>query len=123
MSELQHYYENFCSGWWAMDKEDECPCRGSGWAVSEVDTVHQCPKHFKGQLHPDAYDNDMSLEELQEAEKASQEEWASRRSKRPLSARTEAPVERPGPHDGPSNDELSSSDSPTTWGSDDDIPF
>lgn len=30
-----------------------CPCNGSGWIVSPVETVSQCPFHFRGQPHPE----------------------------------------------------------------------
>lgn len=56
MSELQAYYEAFCTGYWANPDEDRCQCRGSGWALSEVDTWHACPAHYKGQPHPEDYD-------------------------------------------------------------------
>ncbi len=54
MSEYQSYYASFSTGYWATDDEAECPCRGSGWALSEVDSWHQCPKHFHNQPHPEA---------------------------------------------------------------------
>lgn len=54
MSELQAYYEMFKTGCWAMADADECPCHGRGWALSDVDTWHNCPIHFAGQLHPEA---------------------------------------------------------------------
>ena len=49
MSELQAYYESVCIGYWAHPKENRCPCKGSGWFVSEVDTFHKCRYHYKGQ--------------------------------------------------------------------------
>jgi hypothetical protein len=49
MSELSLYYENFCAGWWAEEDEDKCPCHGGGWALSDVDTWHKCPIHYRGQ--------------------------------------------------------------------------
>lgn len=53
MSELQHYYDNFCRGHWAEPDPQDCRCKGHGWALSEVDTWHKCPLHYKGQTHPD----------------------------------------------------------------------
>jgi len=32
---------------------EECPCGGSGWAVSQLDTWEQCPQHYTGQTHPE----------------------------------------------------------------------
>lgn len=54
MSELQQYYDDFRTGYWADPDPAHCRCRGSGYALSEVDTWHQCPYHFKpGQGHPE----------------------------------------------------------------------
>ncbi|HEV8529961.1 MAG TPA: hypothetical protein VGT00_00930 [Methylomirabilota bacterium] len=53
MSELQQYYDAFRTGYWAVSNAEECPCRGSGWALSEVDTFHKCPIHFDGQRSPE----------------------------------------------------------------------
>jgi len=53
MSELQTYYDNFRTGYWAHPDADRCPCRGRGWALSEVDTWHTCPIHYNGQPGPD----------------------------------------------------------------------
>lgn len=30
-----------------------CPCHGSGWIVSPVETVTRCPYHHRGQPHPE----------------------------------------------------------------------
>ena len=30
-----------------------CGCRGKGWLVTDLDTVHQCPRHFRNQPHPE----------------------------------------------------------------------
>ena len=53
MSEAQAYYEAFQTGYWANQDPNQCKCHGHGWALSEVDTWHQCPIHFKGQEHPE----------------------------------------------------------------------
>ena len=53
MSELQHYYDSFRSAYWADHDRALCGCRGTGWALSQVDTWHQCPIHGKGVPHPD----------------------------------------------------------------------
>lgn len=55
-SEHQAYYEAFRTGYWAADDPSDCRCHGSGWALSEVDTWHECPVHYKGQRHPEDYD-------------------------------------------------------------------
>jgi hypothetical protein len=58
MSELQFYYDNFATqpSRWSNQDPDRCGCRGSGWFLSEVDTWHECPKHYKDQPHPE-YDD------------------------------------------------------------------
>lgn len=54
MSELQQYYNDFCSGYWADPDPNNCRCRGCGYVLSEVDTWHECPYHYKkGQRHPE----------------------------------------------------------------------
>lgn len=53
-SELAAYYQDFRSGYWAHPNASECRCKGSGWALSEVDTWHPCPiHHIRGQCHPE----------------------------------------------------------------------
>ncbi len=39
------------SGHWAETNPAACPCRGSGWLLSDWDTHHKCPLHFQGQPH------------------------------------------------------------------------
>lgn len=56
VSELQLYYDNFKTGYWADPDPSECLCNGGGWVSSEVDTWHKCPYHFKNQPHPE-YDD------------------------------------------------------------------
>lgn len=53
MSEQSLYYESFSSGYWCEADPKACRCRGSGWALSELDTFHKCPEHYKGQPHPE----------------------------------------------------------------------
>jgi len=50
---LQSYYDAFKSGYWARSDAEVCPCRGCGWALSEVDTWHKCPIHYAGQPDPE----------------------------------------------------------------------
>jgi len=57
MSELQSHYEMMRSGCWASSDPEDCLCHGNGWALSEVDTWHKCPVHFRGQLSPEAMDH------------------------------------------------------------------
>ena len=56
MSELQQYYDAFASGVFARKDSGKCRCRGGGWALSEVDTLHKCPEHYAGQPHPEDFD-------------------------------------------------------------------
>lgn len=59
MSELTTYYNEFVLGCgWEREDADECGCRGSGWFLSQVDTWHECPTHYKGQRHPEDYRGD-----------------------------------------------------------------
>lgn len=55
MGELQNYYDDFNSGYWAEEDPEHCRCNGSGWALSDLDTWHMCPIHFKNQIHPENY--------------------------------------------------------------------
>ena len=54
MSEHELYYSNFSTGYWAKKNPKECPCKGHGWVLSEVDTWHKCRLHFQNQPHPEA---------------------------------------------------------------------
>lgn len=45
------------SGRWAEINPVRCPCRGSGWLLSDFDTFHACPVHGNGVPHPE--DEDM----------------------------------------------------------------
>jgi len=76
MSELALYYENFCAGWWAQENEDECPCHGGGWALSEVDTWHKCPVHYRGQPDRDDCDGFESVEEYETYYNTCMTDWA-----------------------------------------------
>lgn len=71
MSELQRYYDSFKTGYWAHPEKDKCRCRGGGYALSEVDTWHECPyHHVPGQPHPEEWDAEWD----QETERAKYEE-------------------------------------------------
>lgn len=51
---LKDYYDEFRRGYWADEDPNVCKCRGSGYALSDVDTWHECPFHYrKGQRHPE----------------------------------------------------------------------
>ena len=66
MSELNSYYEAFRTGYWADPEEAHCPCHGSGWALSQVDTWHECPRHYQGQRHPEDERYEEEAPQLQE---------------------------------------------------------
>ena len=53
MSELQQCYDNAKAGWWILEDASECGCRGSGWLLSQVDTLHKCYIHNDGQPDPE----------------------------------------------------------------------
>lgn len=59
-SELQQYYECFEARLAAPEgiPADRCRCRGKGWILSEVDTLHKCPDHYDGQPHPEDDEED-----------------------------------------------------------------
>ncbi len=55
-SEYKTYYDEIArnSSTWAHPRAALCGCRGGGWWISEVDTMHECPYHYsKDQPHPD----------------------------------------------------------------------
>lgn len=87
MSELQSYYDTFRCGYWACENENDCPCHGSGWALSDVDTWHECPIHFHGQMHPEAIDGyvnengKIDSEAFEAAQHLSLVEWAVKRNR------------------------------------------
>jgi len=66
MSDLQSYYDAFKTGQWAVSDASKCLCGGSGWALSDVDTWHECPVHYHGQAHPE--DGEYEALEAGEAE-------------------------------------------------------
>jgi len=50
---LQSYYNEFAANF-ADPDEKVCACRGSGWALSDLDTWHKCPYHCKANTpHPE----------------------------------------------------------------------
>lgn len=57
MSDLEAYYTNFASqpSRWSHSDPNLCGCRGGGWFVSDLDTIHACPLHpdATGRGHPD----------------------------------------------------------------------
>lgn len=78
---LQAYYDEFRCGYWAEPDPTRCLCHGSGWALSDVDTWHECPVHFRGQLHPeDGVFEGGSDEDVEAAETASRAAWENRRN-------------------------------------------
>jgi hypothetical protein len=61
--QLQSYYDDFRRGYWAVREAEDCPCHGNGWALSDVDTWHTCPIHYKGQSHPEDDREECSVKE------------------------------------------------------------
>lgn len=61
MSELTQYYTEFASvaSCWASPEKSECGCRGRGWFLSEVDTLHCCPYHYDGQPNNESSDEEV----------------------------------------------------------------
>ena len=82
MSEYANYYKSFCQGHWATEDAETCLCRGGGWVSSELDTWHQCPIHYKGQLHPEYRDNATEADDL-ESQARWQAELAKERDEMP----------------------------------------
>lgn len=35
------------------EKKEHCGCRGGGWHYTNLDSYHECPKHYKDQPHPE----------------------------------------------------------------------
>jgi hypothetical protein len=54
MDIYNHYYYNVARSpsRWGHPEAAECGCRGTGWFVSEVDTVHKCGLHWEGEPCP-----------------------------------------------------------------------
>lgn len=50
---MMNEYQYYCSGAWAHHNPTDCPCQGTGWLGSDLDTFHQCPIHYVGQIHPE----------------------------------------------------------------------
>ena len=79
---LQEIYNAWCSGMWATEPKEDCPCRGYGWGLSDVDTWHKCPRHNNGQPHPEDHedpntgDGSSEEEDPEEAERDA-EDWAA----------------------------------------------
>ncbi len=89
MSELQSYAEEFQRAYWADEDPAQCGCRGNGWALSDVDTWHECPIHHCGQLHPEdsAFDTDEGFEK---ADKLSRAQWRVKAAKKAVEAANHA---------------------------------
>jgi len=67
---LKAYYDSFASSAWAHPEAEKCACRGRGYALSEVDTWHECPEHFvPGQPHPEEYDGSWDWDQEAELKK------------------------------------------------------
>lgn len=53
MSWATALYREMETGAWAEIVPEDCPCHGSGWATSDLDTSHRCPIHGRGVPHPE----------------------------------------------------------------------
>lgn len=62
----QDEFNEFSRGYWADPDPKLCLCRGSGYALSDLDTWHKCPYHCTPTTrHPeDDYDDEERREEL-----------------------------------------------------------
>jgi len=38
-----------------------CGCRGGGWHYTDLDSIHQCPQHYRHQPHPECGEPDVKL--------------------------------------------------------------
>ena len=60
---LTDTYRELESGMWASVLPSDCPCRGQGWLLSDLDTWHRCPVHGRGVPHPeDERENGFDME-------------------------------------------------------------
>ena len=52
---MQGHLVNQLDRWnlWAQVNPAKCPCRGSGWLLSDYDTYHRCGLHAEGASHPE----------------------------------------------------------------------
>jgi len=66
---LQAYYDEFSRCYWASHNAAECGCKGHGWALSDVDTWHECPIH-KGMPHPESEPEEPSDEQVEASQEA-----------------------------------------------------
>lgn len=53
---LRHQFNTFRNNLHLVSQPEceKCPCQGGGWILSEFDTWHQCPDHYKGHRHPES---------------------------------------------------------------------
>lgn len=60
---LQEEYAEFSRGYWADPDPKQCGCRGSGWALSDLDTWHKCRFHCTPTTpHPEYDDTDAAID-------------------------------------------------------------
>jgi hypothetical protein len=78
---MQEAYNEFAAAFWADPDPEVCYCHGRGWALSDFDTWHQCPIHFKGQLSPETYYS--SFEEYEQRNAESMAEYQRLRCEKP----------------------------------------
>ena len=58
MSHAMHVHQELQTGAWADPNPSHCPCRASGWFLSDYDAWYACPLHNVGQPHPELDDED-----------------------------------------------------------------
>ena len=49
------------SSLWSEINPSRCPCKGSGWLLSDWDTVHKCQEHARNSPNP--YDEDFTYDD------------------------------------------------------------
>lgn len=52
MTMLQDMYDDLRTGFWANRNPNRCPCRGSGWYLSDLDIPFRCRLHGRGVPEP-----------------------------------------------------------------------
>jgi len=57
-SEAQMHVGAIEAGWSSTEDPKTCACHGGGWILSQLDSFHTCPVHFKGQRHPEDFDDE-----------------------------------------------------------------
>ena len=53
MNAMQAEFQGWERGGWEHPAPSKCPCKGTGWALSNLDTWHKCQVHGFGTQHPE----------------------------------------------------------------------